>query len=100
MPAARAIEPVLAITALGIGETLLLAALRALPVHLLMVDVVVEQQAALRTDPRLAVINIRLAALLRTDEHRPAAAAIVLSLLFFLADRAFIHGNNPLVQPS
>ena len=95
MAAGRAIEPVFAITALWIGQTLLLTALWALPVHFVVIDVVVEQQAAFRADPRLAIENDGFAVLLRADENRAATAAVVLTFLLFFANGTFFHESIP-----
>ena len=49
VPAARAIEPVMTVVTLRIGQPLLALAFRALPDHFLVIEVVSKQQAAART---------------------------------------------------
>ena len=95
MTAARTVEPVLAIATLWVRQALLLAAFRTLAIHFLMIDIVIKQQPAQRTDPGLAVENDGFTTLLRTDEHRPATAAVVFSFFFFLTNRALFHSKGP-----
>ena len=54
MPAARAIEPVVTVMTVWIGQPLLALAFRALPDHFLLIEIVVEHQAATWTAGQLA----------------------------------------------
>ena len=85
------IEPVSAVFTMGIGEPLLLLALRALAVHLVIVDVVGEEQAAGGTLLGVPLADFRPALLMGAEEDRAAGAAPVLSLFPLLAYRTFFH---------
>lgn len=93
MTAGRAIEPVPAVPALGLGKSLLLLTLGALSVHFAPLDVVGEEQAAAGAFSGIAFADLGSAVRVGADKDGFAAAAPVLPFFLFLADRTFIHGQ-------
>jgi hypothetical protein len=77
--------------ALGFGEALLFLAFGTLAVHLAVLDVVGEYQAAAGAFGAAPLANLGSASLNGADKDRLAGAAPVFSFFQFLAHRAFIH---------
>lgn len=70
MAASRAIEPITAILALGVGQPLFFLTLWALAVHLAMGDIIFKDQPTLRTDLGITAVIGGLTAWRRANEHR------------------------------
>ena len=92
--AARTVEPVAAMLALGVGQSLLAFTLRALPVHLAAGHIILEEQAATGAKLGIATVVGCLAARIWADEHRLAPFAPVLPLGHLLADRTLLHDGT------
>lgn len=94
MPASRAIEPIAAILALGIGEPLLLFALGTHSIHLAGADVIFKNQSTFCTNFGVATMICGLTARRRTDKNRMAGVTPVLVLCHFFTNRALFHQNS------
>ena len=75
MSAARAIEPVITVVTLWIGQPLLALAFWTLADHFLVIEIVSKHQAAARTARQLATGDGGAAILRGADENRAAVAA-------------------------
>jgi len=93
MAAARAVEPVSAVFALRIRETLFAFTLRTFAIHLALGDIVPENQSALGTDLGIPTVIGCFAARHRTDENGVAGIAPVFASSLLLANGAFFHGH-------
>ncbi len=91
MAAGRAIEPIFAGLALGLGKPLGPFALGAKPHHFAAFTVRSEQQPAAWTILGIPFADLRSADLIRAKEHGSTPFAPMLAFLQFLADRAFFH---------
>jgi hypothetical protein len=89
--AGRAVEPVTTELALGIGEALLLLALRALSVHFFLSDVILKEQATLGAHFGITSMVGRLTARSRADEDRVTSVTPVFPSLHLFAYRALFH---------
>jgi len=96
--AGRAIEPVAAILALGIGKTLLLFTLGALAIHLTVGDVIFKNQAAFCTDFGITTMIGSLAARCRTDKNRMTGITPVLPASHFFTNRTLFHQNTSMAD--
>lgn len=94
MPASRAIEPIAAILALGIGKPLLLFALGTHAIHLAVADVIFKNQATFRTSFSVATMICSLTARCRADKNRMTGITPVLVLCHFFTNRALFHQNS------
>jgi hypothetical protein len=91
--AGGAIEPKLAIAALVFVQSLLFPAFGTLPIHLSLLDVIGEEQAATRTFFRAWFADGGTAGGQRADENGLAGAAPVFTFFFFLTDGTFFHNK-------
>jgi hypothetical protein len=90
----RTIEPVATVFALGIREPLPLFTFWAHTIHFTIGDVVLEKQAAFRTDLGITTMVWRLAARGRTDVNGLTGIAPVLTTSHFFTNRALFHKNT------
>lgn len=91
MPAGRTIEPVTAVFALGIRQSLLALALGALAVHFAVGDIIFKQQSAFGTRFCIAPEVRGLAVGCRANKNRPAILTPVLTFGLFLANWTLFH---------
>ena len=91
MAAGRAIEPVAAVLALRVGQSLLLLALGTLAVHLAMADVFFKDQAAFRTDFGIPTMIRGLATRRRADIDGVTIVTPVLAARHLFTYRALFH---------
>jgi len=89
--AGRAIEPVFAEFALGLGQPLLLLALGTLAVHFAGFHILPQQQTATGAILGVAFADDGATGRRGAGKDRFAATAPVLGFFHFLADRALVH---------
>ena len=94
MSTGRTIEPVAAVFALGIREPLTLFTFWAHTVHFTIGDVVLEKQAAFRTDLGITTMVWRLAARGRTDIYGVTGITPVLAASHFFTNGALFHKDT------
>ena len=94
MTAGRAVEPVAAVLALRVGQTLFFLAFGALPVHLAVVDVFFEDQAALGTDLGIPAMIRGFTARRGADIDGVTVVAPVLAARHLFTYRALIHQHT------
>jgi hypothetical protein len=94
VPASRAIEPVAAILALGIGEALLLFTLGTFAIHLTVSDVIFKNQTAFCTDFGITTVIGCLAARCRTDKNRMTGVTPILTASHLFTNRTLFHQST------
>lgn len=91
MATGRAIEPVAAILALGVGEPLLFFAFGTHAIHLAMFNVIFEDQSAFRTNLGIATMVGGFAARSRAGKDGVTGITPVFAAGHFLTYGALIH---------
>ena len=94
MPTTRAIEPIAAILALGIGKPLFLFALGALAIHLAVGDIIFKNQAALGANLGIATMVGSLTTRRRADKNRVTGVTPVLAASHLFTNRTLFHHNS------
>ena len=91
MPAGRTIEPIAAIFALGIRQSLFTLALRALAIHLAASDIIFEQQSTPRTGHGIWLGVGCFAIGCRAAKNHFTLLAPVFTCCFFFTNRTLFH---------